>query len=95
MDISKNALKALQILLRESTLPEGCIRVSAVSGCGAPQPTVVVARRADANDWVISVEGLAVYIDCQSADAISGYTLDYNANGFRFDLLFPAGRCCR
>jgi Fe-S cluster assembly iron-binding protein IscA len=95
MDISKNALPALRKLLQESNLPEGCIRVSAEPGCCAPQPKVIVAEQADANDRIISVEGLAIYIDQLSADAISGYTLDYNANGFRFDLLFPAGRCCR
>jgi Fe-S cluster assembly iron-binding protein IscA len=95
MDISKNALQALRQLLKESSMPNGCIRVSSLPGCCAPLPTVVIVEKANDSDRVISVEGLAVYIDRQSADAISGYTLDYNANGFRFDLLFPAGRCCR
>lgn len=95
MDISKNALQALRQMLQKSAIPNGCIRVSVLPGCCAPQPTVVVAEKADNSDRVISVDGLAVYIDRQSAEAISGYTLDYNANGFRFDLLFPAGRCCR
>jgi Fe-S cluster assembly iron-binding protein IscA len=95
MDISRNALQALQKMLDDSSNPKGCIRVSAMTGCCTPMPQVVVVETADDNDRIVSVDGLAVYIDPLSADAISGYTLDYNANGFRFDLLFPAGRCCR
>ena len=95
MNITPKALQILKSKIEASEPHQSGIRISVIPGCCTPKPILDTADTPHENEMSFSIEGIDFYIDKQVEPLISGYTLDYNANGFKLDLLFPQGRCCK
>jgi iron-sulfur cluster assembly protein len=73
----KAAARARELLVQKG-MPDGALRVFVVGGgCSGYQYGMSIAEQADAEDTVITAEGLRILIDPDSAGLIGGAEVDY------------------
>src|SRR5947207_10190499 len=76
--VTPKAAARARELLASKGMPEGSLRVFVVGGgCSGYQYGMSLAQEAEADDTVISAEGLRILLDPDSARLIGGAEVDY------------------
>ncbi|MBB4287661.1 HesB/IscA family protein [Roseospira goensis] len=91
------ARSAIRVALSRSDAAHGLRIVVAAGGCAGLQYRLGLAAGAEDGDAVQTFDGVAVYIDPESAPLLVGTTVDFVSDdrgaGFVFDNPNAAGRC--
>jgi iron-sulfur cluster assembly protein len=76
--VTPKAAARAKELLASKGMPDGSLRVFVVGGgCSGYQYGMALAQEAEADDTVITVEGVRILIDPDSAGLINGAEVDY------------------
>jgi iron-sulfur cluster assembly accessory protein len=76
--VTPKAAARAKELLAQKGMPEGSLRVFvAGGGCSGYQYGMALAAEAEADDTVVSIDGLRILIDPDSAGLIGGAEVDY------------------
>jgi hypothetical protein len=59
------------------------------------QTLIFSAENAGVDDYFESIENVNFNPDQSTRSILSGYIVDYNANGFKLDNMLPKGKCDR
>ena len=96
--MTDQAVRKIQALLAEKSIPDGGLRVKVVGGgCSGFQYALDFTNEARSNDFVYQVEDLTVYVDAVSARYLEGTQIDYVMGtagaGFKFHNPKAVGSC--
>lgn len=95
MEVTPKALEEIRKILSPEQNPLKGIRISIQSGTWGPKPQMSVAEKAIEGEKTVSINAVDFFFDKSTEMVLSGYIIDYNANGFKLDFMLPEGRCCR
>jgi iron-sulfur cluster assembly accessory protein len=90
LTLTDNAQKAISRFIKGSETPVSGLRISVTGGgCSGMQYGMALEESANAEDTIIEVEQLKIYVDPHSAPLLEGVTVDFldsmEGSGFKFD----------
>jgi iron-sulfur cluster assembly protein len=89
--ITPEAAEQIRNIRRENQIPESHgLRIGVQSGgCCGPSYVLAFDDKIEATDKVLQSEGIAIYVDEENLEGLTGTKLEYidgpNGKGFRFD----------
>jgi iron-sulfur cluster assembly accessory protein len=90
LTITDNAQKAIRRFIKGSESPVSGLRISVTGGgCSGMQYGMALEESANAEDTIIEVEQLKIFVDPHSAPLLKGVTVDFldsmEGSGFKFE----------
>lgn len=95
MEVTPKALEKIRKILNLEQNPSKGIRITIQSGSWGLKPDMSVVEKILEGDKIVSIDAVDFFFDKSTEKILSGYIIDYNANGFKLDFMLPSGRCCR
>lgn len=98
LTLSERAAKAVNRFMRFAEEPYKGLRISVKGGgCSGFQYDIALATAPEADDQVVDVSGITIFIDQTSAPLVQGMTIDFKEtltdSGFVFDNPNATGSC--
>jgi iron-sulfur cluster assembly accessory protein len=89
LTLTDSAQRAVHRFLSGSDTPAGGLRISVTGGgCSGMQYAMALEAAADADDVVLEVGGVKVFVDAASVPLLRGVTVDFvdgmDGSGFKF-----------
>ena len=97
LTLTEKAIDAVKGLITETPEAQGLRVMVSSGGCSGFQYGMGLESQSHADDTIVSLEGLQVYVDQNSAPLLTGVIIDYVEDitgvGFRFENPNATGTC--
>lgn len=94
MKLTTQAQEEIKKALISFNTPGGGIHLYNTQGCCGPTVQMELSTNTRNNETVVNIDGIDFFIPNDLLPTIADVTVEYSANGFRFNGLKKGSNCC-